>query len=298
MTRDAWDAFDAPPATGVSDLDARLFSLSSNGRVELWHVARAEYVEHPIAGDGAGTFERIWQAERDASFKARDAHSLYFETLAELGTVGLGLVALLFLFPLGAGLVVRRDVFLPGVIAAFAAFVAHAGVDWDWEVGAVTLTALFIGALPIIAARRSEARLVAPRVRAVASAAVVLASIGMIFVFLGNGALDRAEDAVAAKSYSEAIDEANRARRLMSWSPWPLIARGDAELGAGDLTAAERSFRRAISIDPGEWRAWLGLAFATKGRTRLEAFRHARRLYPRSAELARAAAELDIQTSG
>ena len=41
---------------------------------------------------GAGTFERSWQRNPDAVLKARDAHSLYLETLSELGPVGLGLL--------------------------------------------------------------------------------------------------------------------------------------------------------------------------------------------------------------
>jgi hypothetical protein len=238
----------------------------------------------------------VWQSNPDASFKVRDAHSFYLETLAELGTVGLVLVALLFVVPLGVGLFVRREAFLPGVLAAFAAFVVHAGVDWDWELGAVTLTALFLGAVPILAARRAKSRTLGSAVRVAACVAVAAASLATIVVFLGNGALGRAEDDVASKSYADAIDEANRARRLMPWSPWPLITRGDAEVGAGDLPAAERSFRHAISIDPGEWRAWLGLAFATRGRVRVQAFQRARRLYPRSAELDAAARRLKIET--
>jgi Flp pilus assembly protein TadD len=83
----------------------------------------------------------------------------------------------------------------------------------------------------------------------------------------------------------------------MPWSPWPLIARGDAELGAGQTMAAEASYRHAISIDSGEWRAWLGLAFATTGRERRAAFAHARRLYPTSAELKNAATRLKIETN-
>ena len=297
MARDAWHAFEAPPPAASSNLNARLFNFSGNRRAELWVAAREEYARRPLAGDGAGTFERVWQGRRDAVVKVRDAHGLYFEALAELGTVGLVLVALLLLLPLAAGLVVRRSAFLPGILAAYSVFVVHAGVDWDWELSAVALTALFLGALPVIAVRRRDSRFLGSTARTAACVAVVAASVAMAGAFLGNAALDRAEDAVAANSYAEAVDEADRARRLMPWSPWPLIARGDAELGAGQLPAAERSFRRAISVDRGEWRAWLGLAFATKGRTRLAAFQEAGRLYPRSGELREAATKLFDETN-
>jgi hypothetical protein len=127
---------------------------------------------------------------------------------------------------------------------------------------------------------------------------VVIVSLGMIVAYLGNGALARAQDAVTAESYADAIDDANRARRLMPWSPWPLIARGDAEFGAGQTQAAGASYRHAIAIDGGEWRAWLGVAFATRGSQRTTAFAHAQRLYPNSAELRTAAARLKLETSG
>jgi tetratricopeptide (TPR) repeat protein len=133
-------------------------------------------------------------------------------------------------------------------------------------------------------------------VRAPAAGVLMLMSLGMIVAFLGNGSLSRAESALSSKSYATAVDDANRARRLMPWSPWPLIARGDAELGQGEADAAAASYRHAISIDPGEWRAWFGLAFATTGRERRAAFDHALRLYPTSAELKAAAARLKVET--
>ena len=63
-----------------------------------------------------------------------DAHSLYLETLAELGLVGLALLVLALAPPLVAG--------FRGVEAAatggYVAFLIHAGLDWDWELPAVT----------------------------------------------------------------------------------------------------------------------------------------------------------------
>jgi hypothetical protein len=91
---------------------------------------------------------------------------------------------------------------------------------------------------------------------------------------------------VAAKSYVDAVDEADRARRLMPWSPWPLIARGDAQLAVGSSGAAAASYRHAIAIDSGEWRAWFGLGLATKGHVQATALAHAQQLYPKSAAVA------------
>jgi hypothetical protein len=297
-TRHAWRSFSAPPHENRTDLNKRLFSFSGNGRVDLWRAARAEYVAHRLTGGGAGTFERTWQARSEGGFKARDAHSLYVETLAELGPFGLALLVAFLLVPVGAALAGRRKAFLPALLAAYAAFLVHAGVDWDWEVSGATLTALLVGSVAVIALRGGEARLLGAALRTSAVVLALLASLGTIVAFLGNGALGRAQNDVAAKSYANAVTEANRARRLMPWSPWPLIARGDAQFGVGDRAAAARSYRHAISIDPGEWRGWLGLAFATHGSARARALAKARSLYPTSAEISEAAARLKDETNG
>jgi hypothetical protein len=286
MTRHAWRAFSGDSPDTGGDLDRRLFSFAGTGRIELWRGALDLYRDHPWTGNGAGTFERYWQSRDDAAFKVRDAHSLYLETLAELGPVGLTLLGAMLLVPIGAGLSVRRRAMLPAALAGYAAFLVHAGVDWDWELSGVTLTALLVGCVLLVAARGGETRTIAGPIRLVACAAVLVASLGAVVVYLGNGALDRAQHAVTAQSYADAVDEANRARRLMPWSPWPLIARGDAQLAVGSSGAAAASYRHAIAIDSGEWRAWFGLGLATKGRVQASALARAHRLYPTNSEIA------------
>ena len=55
------------------------------GRLDIWESALEDARAHPVLGSGAGTFERWWLEHRDVAHKVRDAHSLYLETLAELG---------------------------------------------------------------------------------------------------------------------------------------------------------------------------------------------------------------------
>ena len=78
---------------------------------------------------------------------AADAHSLYVETAAELGLVGLAALAL-FLGAIAAcaARALRHDPALAaGPAAALAAFGFHAGLDWDWEMPALTLVARAAG---------------------------------------------------------------------------------------------------------------------------------------------------------
>jgi O-Antigen ligase len=293
-----WTSFSAPPPATGPDLDKRLFSFSGNGRVELWRAAWQEYRSHSVTGGGAGTFERVWQSNKDAAFKVRDAHSLYLETLAELGPVGLALLVALLAIPIGAGLVVRRQPMLPAALAAYVAFLIHAGVDWDWELSGVTLTALLIGCLALVAFRSRPERLVGGGLRVAGCAAVFLVSLAAIAGYLGNSALARAQGEIAARAYVDAVNDANRAHKLMPWSPWPLIARGDAQLAGGASAQAATSYRKAIDIDSREWRAWLQLGLATRGKTRAAALARARHLYPTSQEIAEAVALLENQTKG
>ena len=111
-------------------------------RAWYWHVAWQEASAFPIAGRGAGTFELAWLEEQPIPVSVVDAHSLYLETLAELGLVGLGLLALALAPPLVAA--------FRGASAAaaggYVAFLFHAGLDWDWELPAVTVAGLLCGA--------------------------------------------------------------------------------------------------------------------------------------------------------
>jgi len=140
---------------------SRLTSVESN-RYAYWRVAAETFAEHPLRGIGAGGFRVPWLRERPFRESVRDAHSLYLETAAELGLVGLAALALL----LGgvAAAARRAGPALAGPVAALAAFALHAGVDWDWEMPALTLVAVVLAAL--VLAATSPERAAAAGVRA------------------------------------------------------------------------------------------------------------------------------------
>ncbi len=106
--RDAYNEFRAPPPPPTQDLDARLFTFSSSWRYQHWQVAWEQFLEDPVRGSGAGTYEAQWLRERPSAFKVRDAHSLYFETLAELGFIGLALLLAALAIPVAAAARVRQ----------------------------------------------------------------------------------------------------------------------------------------------------------------------------------------------
>jgi len=127
---------------------SRLSSVGSN-RYAYWRVAVRTFADHPLKGTGAAAFRADWLRQRPFRESVRDAHSLYFETLDELGIVGFGLLCALLA---GVLLAVRRTMahepaLVTGPAAALAVWAVHAGVDWDWEMPAVTLVALTLAGL-------------------------------------------------------------------------------------------------------------------------------------------------------
>ena len=134
----------------------RLASVQSN-RYAYWKVALRTFGDHPLDGVGSGGFQAEWLRERPFREPVRDAHSLYLETPAELGLVGLALVLALLGWTAGAAR--RAGAAHPGAVAALAAFALHAGVDWDWEMPALSLAALVLAGLVL---SRAGSRSAAP----------------------------------------------------------------------------------------------------------------------------------------
>jgi hypothetical protein len=142
------------PAFGASA--ARLGSVDSN-RYAYWRVALGTFADHPLQGIGSGGFVVDWLQERDVLDPTREPHSLYLGTLAELGLVGL---AALLAFLGGVAVAARRlwradPTLAAGPIAALACWAVHAGLDWDWEMPAVTLVALALASALVAWSERS-----------------------------------------------------------------------------------------------------------------------------------------------
>ena len=101
----ALDRGDAETGATASRLD----DLGSN-RYDYWEVALGSWADDPLRGSGIAGFRVDWLKERDVDEPVRDAHSLYLETAAELGIVGLLLLGLLVFGVVAAALeAVRRE---------------------------------------------------------------------------------------------------------------------------------------------------------------------------------------------
>jgi hypothetical protein len=125
-------------------------NASTEPRSSFWRVAWHQFEGHVAGGSGAGTFALAWIRSGLVASRggALDAHSLYLETLAELGIVGLLLLLVFLVLPLAHSNL--RGGNAPVAAGAYVVFLVHAGLDWDWEMPAVVLAGLCCGAALLV----------------------------------------------------------------------------------------------------------------------------------------------------
>ena len=285
MARRAYDSFIAPPPANVVNLNKRLFDLSSNGRVDLWKIAWQQADAHILLGNGAGSFERYYLKHRTNDLGVQDAHNLYLETLAELGIVGLVLLVAALAIPLVAAVRLRHRRLVPFAAAAYAAYLVHAAVDWDWELAGVTLAAVLCGLACVLAGRREESPELGLRVRSLGAALAVCLSGLTVVGLLGNTALESSGAAALAGHWQAAARHADSAIRWLPWSAAGWEALAEAQIALHDRAGARASLRRAIAKDPNDWVLWLDLIGASRGNEQVLAVRRAFQLNPHDPSL-------------
>ncbi len=289
LARKTYDAFNTLPPRAATNLNSRLFSLSGSGRTEQFHTAWQQVSDHPVLGGGAGSYDEYWFQHRRVSQTVHDAHNLYLETLAELGPLGLLLLAVVLLVPLAAVRRARSSPLAAAASGAYIAYLVHAFVDWDWEMPAVTLTALFCGlALLALARRERKPQSLRPKVRMAALGGTALLVGFVLLGLLGNSAISASSQSANARHFSRAESLARRAMKFAPWSAEPWRRLGEAQVLAGRPAAARDSFRKAITKDSRDWTLWFELAEASRGRERQRALAEASRLNPLGPEIAAA----------
>jgi O-Antigen ligase len=143
------------PAGAFGATNARFAELGSN-RYDYWEVAARAFGDHPLKGVGSSGFAAEWLRHRTIPERVHDAHSLVLETVAELGIVGLALLAVVLVAVMYCAIRAQEadPILAPGFAAALTVWLLHANVDWDWEMPAVTLVALVLAGSLIAAAER------------------------------------------------------------------------------------------------------------------------------------------------
>ena len=259
-----------PELTGAS-VQEHLFSTSGNGRWQWWTSAVDEWQTRPIEGRGAGSYEAWWAEHASIPAFVRDAHSLYLETLGELGLVGLALLLAFFVSCLVAGarrLAGRTEgdrAAVAALLALVGAFLFEAGIDWMWELTVVSVVAILALGLLTGPATEPELRglqvVEARRGRPVFRIALAAIAFGLIVAeaipLLANMEVRKSQDSVNSGNLVEALDQAESARSIQPWAASPYLQLALVQELGGRTDEALVSIETALEHDQSDWRLWL-----------------------------------------
>jgi O-antigen ligase len=286
-----YDGFvNAQPAKTAGDLRLRFTDPSSNGRIEQWRVAADEFEAAPLRGSGAGTFEFVWRVRRTTANTVVDGHSLYVEVLAELGIVGLVLLLIAIggiLVALARRLSGPNRVLYAALLAATVTWAVHAGIDWDWEMPAVTAWVFAVGGTAL-ASRASQTRPETPaaqRSRVPVAASLAVAAATPVLLLFSQSRLTESARAFNRDNCDLASKRAYDSINNLSLRPEPYRIIGFCDIRRGRGEAAVAAMRKAVDKGPENWESHYGLALAlaSSGRDPRPAIRRTQELNPREA---------------
>lgn len=288
---DQYERFVQGGSGGTStDLRTRLTDPSNNGRIALGRTA-IDYGYKPskLTGAGAGTFELLWEEHRPAEFAnstVKDAHLLYVESLGELGLIGLALLLVAIgavLFGFAAGLRGPNRTLYGALLAVGLAWAVKAGVDWDWEMPAVTLCVFMLGGAALAApgsGAEKDATGWAPRAAATIPCLVI--AVVLALVATSQARLSAGLDSFNRNDCGGAISSAQSSLSILGFQAEPYELAGYCEALRGAPARGALEMSEAIERDPHNWEYRYGLAVtrAAAGRDPRSAVRAAERLNP------------------
>jgi hypothetical protein len=287
---DQWSAFKSVdnPGGGAN----RLGSFAGNGRYQYWSTALDENASARVAGTGSGTYEYWWLRDGDGGGFVRDAHSLYFESLGELGIVGLALIlGFLGAVLVGgavrlAGAATQRHGQLAAALGGCLAFCVAAAFDWIWELPVIPVAFLLLASVVVTAGDGAARRGLGWRWR-IGTAGVALAAIVAIAIPLASTALLRQSQRDARSgNLAAALDAARAAQSVQPYAASPRLQEALVLERFGQTAAAAAAARAAAEREETNWSTWLVLsrleAKLGNASKAIDAYRRARGLNPRS----------------
>jgi hypothetical protein len=288
-----WDTFSALPTApgGAGYIHKHFLSANGNYRWQYWQATIDEFRTQPLVGRGAGSFEAWWDARGSIAGFVSNPHSLYFETLGDLGLVGLtALIGSIAAGMYGAARVVRRSrgslhADYAAATSVFVAFAVAVGLDWVWDVPVIGVVAFALLGAALSALPPSPRNRVAFGRIAIATCAAV-AILTAIDLGLADAVISRSQSAAARGNLAAAAHRARQAELLQPWAASAHVQMAlvrEAQHRFGD---ARQSIRAAIDHDHLDWRNWYIAARIENesgNRNRAKAsYAQARRLNPNS----------------
>ena len=287
----AWSDFkhNGDPGSGAK----RLNSVAGEGRYQLWSAAVREEQSKPLTGTGSGTFEYWW--DRDGSIRAtvHDTHSLYLQTLGELGIVGLVLLASFLAVILIGGTRAtlragrRGRPQLAAAVAGCAAFCFTATFDWMWQFPVLAVALLLLASVLLTATgepNRGPFPWLALRAPIATAALIAIAAIAIPLA--SETAVRQSQADAQAGRLTAALSAARTAQNAQPDAATPRLQQALLLEAQGDLAPAAAEARAATARESTNWRTWLVLSRieAERGRAgaALRDYRKARSLDPHS----------------
>ncbi|HEX3512355.1 MAG TPA: O-antigen ligase family protein [Solirubrobacteraceae bacterium] len=291
----------------------RLLSGGGN-RYDYWRIAWHVFTGHPLEGIGAGNYARPYYERRATMEDVDQPHSVWLQTLAELGIVGFGLL-LTFVVGVAWGAwrmrarvpnaPLRQGLLCAGV-GVFTAWLVQASVDWMALLPGLTAIALAAATVliwPRTAAEgtrfKTEAALDAPLMagRRVAGAATLGAL--LVTLIAAGASLSRAGLAQLYRSRAQrelahdpraALDDANRSLSIDADASATYYVKAAALARYDQAAPAEAALRASLVREPGNFVTWallgdISVRRGDLGRARVD-YARAHLLNPRDVALA------------
>jgi hypothetical protein len=269
----SWSKFTQPDFKFPKQSEQRFTDVTGTGRYQMWEVALEQFRDHPLVGDGAGSYEFRWNEKRPIALTVRDAHSLYIESLGELGIIGAGPLLVAVLAPLGLGIAALRRLkgedreTLAICLAVAVAFAIAAGFDWFWEIAALG-AAFFLATGVIVAMLCAQRRGPDSNARddrgpgrfGLGVAAIVagwLACAALFGPLVAHRQITASQRAAARGDLAAAQKKASTARSIEPWAASPYLQLGLVAEAAGDYTTALTRLSEAIDREGDNWVLWL-----------------------------------------
>ena len=276
----------------------RLTDPANNGRLPLWRAAMDIYDTQKLRGTGAGTYQQYYPRYRTERAYVVDAHSLYLQSLAELGVVGFVLI-LLVVFGILVGLAARirgpDRALYAALFAASLAWAVHQAFDWDWQMPAITLGVFILAGLALARPSDGKAGLSGlPAGRTLVALGWLVLAVAPLLVSTSYARLQRSGEELKRGECTEAREEALSSLSLSAKRPQAYVIVGICDLEQGFAQAAVPAMSQAATLEPESWeeRYWLAVARAAAGVDPHSAIRRAIELNPREGGLRNAARKL------